>query len=199
MLDDAPYALGDFDVRRRRRAMLSQPHVKPLCEYLDAIRASRGPGCEIPDFDPLDGGIDASALFLFASPGGGVGTSGFVSRENTDQVARHFAGFSQNAGLSRKDMLVWNIVPWQIDGEMDESDIAAAFPFLKELIEKLPEIRVIVLFGTYARSLHGALSLGTNALILECCMPSQRVFNRWKGKEAEVQKTFDEVARILAR
>ena len=40
---------------------------------------------EVPDFDPLDGGVEARALFLFEKPGrmtAGQSGSGFISRDN---------------------------------------------------------------------------------------------------------------------
>jgi len=74
-------------VRERRRAMLGLPHVEPLTVYAAKLRERRS--VEVPDFDPLDGGVDAQVLFLFEKPGpmtaGQGGTkvrsgSGFISR-----------------------------------------------------------------------------------------------------------------------
>ena len=66
--DDAPRSLRDPDVRQRRRALLDRPHMKPLNEYVAKLRRDRE-NVEVPDFDPLDGGIDARVLFLFEKPG----------------------------------------------------------------------------------------------------------------------------------
>jgi hypothetical protein len=50
---------------------------------------------EVPEFDPLDGGVEAQVLFLFEKPGpmtaelGGSkrSGSGFISRNNDDPTA----------------------------------------------------------------------------------------------------------------
>lgn len=65
--DDRPRSMSDAAVREGRRAMLGDPHVKPLTDYVAKLR-KRGPG-EVPDFDPLDGGVNARVLFLFEKPG----------------------------------------------------------------------------------------------------------------------------------
>ena len=84
---DEPRTLRDQRARERRRTMLDLPHMAPLKEYAAHLRHQSG-GLEAPDFDPLDGGIQARALFLFEKPGpmtsesGKRAGSGFVSRNN---------------------------------------------------------------------------------------------------------------------
>ena len=46
--------------------MLGEPHTAGLTAYAAQLR-EHGMG-EVPEFDPLDGGIDAHALFLFEKP-----------------------------------------------------------------------------------------------------------------------------------
>lgn len=77
--------------------MLGLSHIAPLTEYVAKLRL-RGLG-EVPDFDPLDGGIEARILFLLEKPGpmtaeGGkrIG-SGFISRNNDDSTAAATIGF----------------------------------------------------------------------------------------------------------
>src|SRR5580700_5316391 len=89
--DDAPRSMRDPEVRKRRKAMLDLPHIAPLTAFAAKLR-ERGL-MEVPDFDPLDGGIHARVLFLFEKPGpmtaaGGNRTgSGFISRNNDDATA----------------------------------------------------------------------------------------------------------------
>jgi hypothetical protein len=59
--DDYPRSLMDMETRRRRRALLSLPHIAPLTAYASALRL-RG-SVEVPEFDPLDGGINAQICF----------------------------------------------------------------------------------------------------------------------------------------
>ena len=199
MQDDALYALKDENVRRRRRAMLTEPHMKPLRDFVDEMNAARGDDCGIPDFDPLDGGVHARALFLFEAPGGGADDSVFVSRDNPDKVAVIFRNFCEENSIARKDTICWNVVPWWVEGGVSDGDVPEALPYLRQLISKLPELEAIVLFGTRASSLQRLLASETKLPVLATWMPSPRVFNRWKEKKSEVEETFEQVARILRR
>lgn len=114
--DDRPRSMRDAAVRERRRAMLGDPHVKPLTDYVAKLLHS-GSG-EVPDFDPLDGGVNARVLFLFEKPGpmtahGGkrVG-SGFISRNNDDPTAEATFEFMERADIPRKLTVTWNLIPW---------------------------------------------------------------------------------------
>jgi hypothetical protein len=82
--DDRPRAMREAEVRERRRAMLHEPHIEPLTLYAARLREH---GFDVPEFDPLDGGINAQVLFLFEKPGpmtASEGGSGFISRNNDD-------------------------------------------------------------------------------------------------------------------
>jgi hypothetical protein len=61
--------------------MLKDPHVAPLTDFVEHLRRKHQ-GWEFPDFDPLDGGINAEILFLFEKPGPKTsargGGSGFI-------------------------------------------------------------------------------------------------------------------------
>lgn len=47
--------------------MLAQSHIAALTAYAAKLR--KGHPVEVPDFDPLDGGMNARVLFLFEKPG----------------------------------------------------------------------------------------------------------------------------------
>ncbi len=198
MQDDAPQALRNESVRHRRRAMLTQSHVKPLCDYLNAIRAARS-DVYIPEFDPLDGGINAKALFLFASPSAGPEMSGFISMENPDATALNVRALFENAGIDRKDALFWNVVPWAVAEEIKDEDIRAAMPYFVPLLKRMDELnlRAIVLLGQHAHKAYSGLVPLSRATFFKTWMPSPRVFNRWPDKKREIQDVFNEVARFL--
>jgi hypothetical protein len=61
-----------------------------------------GPDHAIPYFDPLDGGVGASVLFLLEAPGPRAVASGFISRDNPDETAKNFHEFNAAAGLARR-------------------------------------------------------------------------------------------------
>src|ERR1700733_350011 len=101
--DDDPRSMRDAGGRQRRRAMLTLPHIAPLTAYAAKLRL-RG-AVEVPDFDPLDGGVNARVLFLFEKPGpmtadgsafSGSG-SGFISRNNDDPTAEATIAFMGKA------------------------------------------------------------------------------------------------------
>ena len=123
-LDDAPRSMRNAGVRSRRKAMLDLPHIAPLTDFATRLR-ERG-SVEVPEFDPLDGGISARVLFLFEKPGpmtaeGGkrVG-SGFISRNNDDATAEATFHFMQQAAIPRKSTVTWNVIPWWNDRVLSE-------------------------------------------------------------------------------
>ena len=85
-----------------RRALLREPHIAPLTKYVAGLRRSH-PTWEFPDFDPFDGGVDATILLLFEKPGpmtsAAAGGSGFISRDNDDPSAEATFRFMQEARL----------------------------------------------------------------------------------------------------
>jgi len=60
--DDRSRSMRDESVRSHRRAMLWEPHIAPLTAYVATLR-DRGMS-EVPDFDPLDSGKDATCALL---------------------------------------------------------------------------------------------------------------------------------------
>ena len=108
---DAPRALRAPGEVARRHAMLRRPHVAPLAAYVAGLR-DRG---EVPDVDPLDGGIAARLLLLLEKPGPKTsparGGSGFVSADNDDPTAAAAWRFAREAGIERRDRIVWNVAP----------------------------------------------------------------------------------------
>ena len=153
--DDRPRSMREAGVRERRRAMLHQPHVELLTSYVAKLR-QRGSG-EVPEFDPLDGGVDARVLFLFEKPGpmtarGGkrVG-SGFISRNNDDSTAEATLDFMKRAGISRRLTVTWNLIPWwngtrKVTGQ----ELRDGLECLHELIALLLRLRAVVLVGQHA-------------------------------------------------
>jgi hypothetical protein len=76
-------------MRAMWKAMLTLPHIAPLSAYAAKLRL-RG-SVEVPEFDPLDGGVNARILFLFEKPGPMTADgstfsersgSGFISRDD---------------------------------------------------------------------------------------------------------------------
>lgn len=176
--DDYPRSLRDESVRMRRKAMLAEPHVAPLTAYAARLR-SRGMG-EVPEFDPLDGGINARALFLFEKPGPKTsearGGSGFVSRNNDDRTAEATFRFMQQAGIPRELTVIWNVVPWwNSTASLCEDELTSGGACVQELIALLPKLRVAVLVGKHAATRAQPYFENGHLPLLKSAAPSPRV------------------------
>lgn len=158
MIPDAPRMFRDPDAIIARRAKLLQLHMVPLQAYLELLRAE-GLG-EVPDFDPLDGGVNAEILFLFEKPGpmtdpnktaGRVG-SGFISRDNDDRSAEATFRFMADAGIDRRRTLLANTVPWwNGTRKVTRDERLAGLDRLSGLLDLLPCLRSVVTVGLVAR------------------------------------------------
>jgi hypothetical protein len=150
--------MQDMGVRERRRAMLGLPHIAPLAEYATKLR--RQNLGEVPDFDPLDGGVEARVLFLFEKPGPmtdatGANSrrgSGFISRDNDDPTAEATFNFMCKADLPRHYTLIWNVIPWwNGTRKITRAELDRGMVRLKDLIGLLPKLRSVVLVGRKSR------------------------------------------------
>ena len=136
-----------------RRAMLDQPHMRPLAAFVQQLRATHD---LVPDFDPLDGGTGARLLVLLETPGPKIRTSGLVSRDNPSGTGRNLRAALARAGIARADMLIWNAVPWVIHaaGARNRtpraSEIAQGLQALPPLLALLPHLCVVAMAGRIA-------------------------------------------------
>jgi uracil-DNA glycosylase len=199
---DMPYALGELTEVERRREMLSMAHVAPLVAYAHRVQAQREE-CAMPLFDPCDGGVGARVLFLLEAPGPKAVGSTFISRNNPDQTAKNMDSLLKEAGIARGDCLLWNIVPWYIgDGRriraVQKRDLAAAIPFLKELLGLLSQLAAVVLVGKHAASAGSTVRALTSVPIYSCPHPSPKVFNVRPEKRIEALATLRRVAEFIA-
>ena len=193
-------------MERRRNA----PHMQPLNEYVAGLRNKR-PGVEVPDFDPLDGGVDATILFLFEKPGPMTSTtgtrtrtgSGFISRDNDDPTAKNTLMFMRKAEIPRESTVTWNVVPWW-DGttKVTAADLREGAEETKRLTKLLPKLRVVVFVGKKALRARPHLedngrggttpSSPTGLAFFSSYHPSQRVKNRWPDRWREIPSVWAE-------
>ncbi len=156
-IEDHPRTLRGPESRLLRISMLDAPHMAPLTEYTSNLR-KMGYG-EVPEFDPLDGGIEALVLFLFEKPGpmtansssGRRNGSGFISRNNDDPTAEATFNFMRTAGILRSQTIIWNVIPWwNKTRKVTSSELGEGVRYVKELIELLPKLRAVVFVGQKA-------------------------------------------------
>lgn len=165
-----------------RKAMLDQPHMKPLKEWVLSLR-ERMPGIAVPDFDPCDGGVNARVLLIQNSPAGGAECSKFVSRDNeNDHNAARMGACLAESGLSRQCTLLWNRIPWSLNhGFQPELSRATLTQYLKELTELLPRLRTVILVGGEAKRFRtdkDATSILREYRVIDSLMPANYTAHR---------------------
>jgi uracil-DNA glycosylase len=187
----------------RKLALINEPHIKPLTDFVRRLRAARGSD-SVPYFDPTEAGAEARILMLFENPGrkaDAVQGSGFISPDNNDPTANNMWNFLRDAGIERRrDIVAWNIVPWYLGddrkiGEVKPADIAEATPALRELLGLLPNLRVVILFGKKAQKGWDDATVATDVTVLRAPHPSGRWLN---GNPEDRQKIADVLATALA-
>lgn len=158
--------------------MLSMPHVAPLAAYAERLRSR--PGVEVPDFDPLDGGVEAPVLFLLEKPGPMTSASrplrevsGFISRDNDGATAETLRRFMLEAGLPRRDTVIWNVIPWW-NGTIavTATERTAGLQEVQNLLALLPRLHTAVLVGRTAARARPVLD---RLRVLESAHPSPQV------------------------
>lgn len=202
-LNDTPKLLGNPSTRTAREAELREPHIAPLTEFVDRLRAEMGSRYQIPYFDPWDGGNVAEVLYLLEAPGAKAVLSGFVSRNNPDESAKNFFQLNEQAGILRRRTITWNIVPWYIGAgsrirSANSRDIQVGLRFLDSLFDLLPKLRAIVFVGKKAQlaSMHVA-SLRPNVRSFMCPHPSPLFVNHSPLNREKIH-VLREVANYLA-
>lgn len=188
-----PRGHADYDFLAAKRGRLHEPHIAPLTRYVETVRAETGG--EVPWFDPDSGGVRARALFLLEAPGArataatgvrkAAAGSGIISPDNNDGTAENSWRLYQDADLNRDLIAIWNIVPWYIGTATriraaDRSDLEQAQPYLHRLLDLLPHLRVVLVFGDRARDGWLRYLLRDDAHLiptLACPHPSPKVLN----------------------
>lgn len=156
----------------------------------------------VPGFDPQNGNEQAKFLFLFEAPGAKAVETGQVSFENPDPTARNFRNQLAAAEIERKDIALWNTVPWYIGNEDNTviraasgSDVQAGIEYLEPVVSLMPNLRYIILMGAAARKAHVFLSHTTKARIVSCHHTSARAQNSNSAAAAENIKVLRFIGR----
>ena len=184
-----PRSLRDPEARQARRRLLAEPHIRPLTAYVEQLRG-RSPD-EFPDFDPLDGGVEARLLFLMEKPGPmtsalrtGRAGSGFISRDNDDPTAEAIFNFMGNAGIPRRETVLWNLIPgWNGTRKVTAREVREGALEALRLVQLLPRLKAVVLVGARAEEARPFLTSGGFSLFSSVHpSPIMRAFRRedWK-------------------
>lgn len=177
---EEPRSLRDKDQVLYRRILGTKDHMRPLGEMVCALR-NEGRG-SVPDFDPLDGGIEARLLFLLEKPGPmtdearlGKSGSGFISRDNDDSTAAAVFKFMRLARIPREETLLWNVIPWW-NGEIrvGKEEWREGIARLEALLDLLPRLQGVVLVGRKAARAEPAI-IARGLPVWKTAHPSPRV------------------------
>jgi uracil-DNA glycosylase len=199
--DDRPRSMRDASVRQRRKAMLDLPHVAPLTAYVAGLR--RRGTAEVPEFDPLDGGVDARVLFLFEKPGPMTtesskrAGSGFISRHNDDATAEATFKFMEQAGIPRKLTVIWNVVPWwNGTRKVTSRELCQGSACVEELVKLLPALSAVVMVGESAARAKQYLKT-TGLVLIVSCHPSPLVKARFRARWETIPFQWAKVMTIV--
>lgn len=204
--EDSPKSLGIHSVRRSRFMMIEQEHIFPLTQFVRQIREDQCLNEEVPFFDPMDGGINASTFFLLEAPGKKAVESGFISRNNPDETAKNFFHISEESGFNRKEMVIWNIVPWYIGSKNEvraaqRKDIMAGLPYLERLLVILRKLKAVVLVGKKAQDRivkERILDIFPNVSLFESPHPSPLFVNNHPQNREKILKAFKKVSEYVS-
>lgn len=164
------------------------------------MRKAKGPGYEIPNFDPLDGGTDAQVLFLLEAPGPKAVASGFVSRNNPDETAKNFFLLNAEAGIYRRHTVTWNAVPWYIGSgtkirPAKRDDVREADEWLTELLATLPRLCFVVFVGQKALHAQDVVRAARpDVEVLTMPHPSPMFINRASANRGRILAVLQELS-----
>ncbi len=207
--DDMARSMKDPDVRERRRAMLQAPHMAPLTEFVERLRLrgkEKYATCEVPDFDPFDGGINAQVLFLFEKPGpmtncnkaGRRPGSGFISRNNDDPTAEAAFRFMHVAQLPREATISWNAVPWwNGTRKISSAELREGVGCLEELLDLLPRLRALMFVGKKAEHARPLLESHRRLRLFSSAHPSPIVRASMRDRWNAIPSQWAEVRPAL--
>lgn len=186
-------------------------HVEPLNRFIDDLGRLDDAGPP-PYIAPSYKGVNCPALALLRDPGpkaGGLKGSGFLSVENDDPTAERQYWFMVEAGIEPADVLPWNAYPWYINAKPNTRQLRAGSGPLKQLLDLLPRLRIVLLLGGDAKrawalfeSLH-PLYLEERRIAVRATHHASRqaLFHRdpdvRAGREQDIRDAFGDAAAIV--
>lgn len=131
-------------------AGLREPHIAPINALVDDI-LDPAAGLWAPYVAPMYGGINARLLSVLRDPGPKTnvdhGGSGFLCMENDDATAERISGLFTDALIGAGDVVPWNAYPWYINKAPTAAQLEDGVQPLLDLIELMPQLRVVMLHG----------------------------------------------------
>ncbi|WP_180970066.1 uracil-DNA glycosylase [Deinococcus planocerae] len=185
-------------LRQARLERSFEPHVSPLNRWAEQVQAKSGRW--VPFFDPEDGGVSARVLLLLETPGPAVSRTHFVSVDNPDGTAENLRCLLHLSGLRRRDVAVWNAVPWQMSAGVvvtpRPGQYADAVSLTRQVLGLLPDLRVVVLVGRHAGKVWPLI--GSPLPTLACPHPSPQNVNSRRESAALALGTLVQAYKLVS-
>lgn len=193
---DEPKSLRHSWVQTERTLMLASTHMRPLAAYVESLRRD---GAEVPDFDPLDGGVYAQVLFLQEKPGPKTsarnGYSGFISRNNNDPTATNCFKYLADLEMPRDVTAFWNTIPWwNGTRNMTASEHRRGIQEVSRVLGLFENLKVVVLVGRKAQAAERQIiETWPNLTIVRSYHPS----NQNHKHKADVVRAWANIRNII--
>lgn len=124
-------------------------HIAPFNLMVDELRNDVERGWA-PYVAPMYGGISARLLSVLRDPGPKTQDntgSGFLCMENDDPTAEALCELFAGVGISARDIVPWNVYPWYINRAPKAAELDVGVQPLKDVIDLMPELQVVMLHG----------------------------------------------------
>lgn len=184
-----------------RLAHLNEQHVLPLTTFRQQLLQKLPAGSFVPNFDPLDGGVMAKVLLLLETPGRVPRQTKFTSLDNPSDTSKNLRPMVAAVGLARSDVLMWNLVPWDIGLETkvqatNSAHHSVGTPALLQLLELLAQLRAIVFFGTKSQvAIPDVRRARSDLPLIRCPHPSPTNLNTRPDSRAKIVEALSAAAR----
>jgi uracil-DNA glycosylase len=202
---EGPRSNRDPKIVAAKLGRLREDHIAPISALVDRIHvATRNQA--VPYVDPTSGGVNARVLFLLETPAKTAALkSTMLSPDNNDTTAANVWELYRESGLPRDNAIHWNAVPWFMGTEKlnkgaSRSDIVVGLPWLAEMVELLPRLRLVVTMGDIARRSFGLYLLMPEARLipwLAVAHPSGRVQSAHSELWGDIRAAFDKAAALV--
>jgi uracil-DNA glycosylase len=195
--------LADTGALAARVAALEAAHMQPLNEFVLELRNT---GRIVPWFDPSDGGTGARLLILLESPTRRGSDPRFVSRDNVTPTQANLRRFLAEAGIPRRDTILWNVVPWVMnpDGRRNRApncaEIRDGLTRLPSLLSLLQKLDIVVASGRVAAQAGPVIADSRpDADFYEMPHPSPVYVNTSPHIAARIRTVLNEASKSLNR
>jgi hypothetical protein len=198
------------------RALLQEPHVRPLTDFVEKLR--RDLDKPVPDIDPLGGGVNARVLFLMEAPSGAgagrgkmgkVGSdegSGMICPNNDDPTGPVDWQLKADADMRRNKTVVWNACPYYVGTATKRRkptmpEVIACKSHFLEFMKLLKDVRVVLTCGQttrdFWRKVFGDVKdMSPTMTVIHCRHPHPLSVNQFKGARPAILRCYKKAAEL---